>query len=176
VSGISTTRNGIAEFLDSMLSNAQNQKAAFARIYPLYQKLQAKRFQTENASEGEKWPSLNPVYAKYKRVRFGGGARRDGGSWNSYPGTGSKMMIATSTLAGAVIGPGEHKFFGTDRHRAMFESDQMTIAVEESGQNQDGQAFTYPHIVAETRPFMSFSSESTNLMKRTLMKYILNKG
>jgi len=179
--GIRTTKDGITDFLQAMLGRATGAKAGFARgVYPLYQKLQMKRFQTKNASEGAPWDPLNPEYATYKLRRYGGGprrksAKRPAGTWQSYPGGGTKMMMGTTMLAGAVIGPGGGVLEGTGQHRALFTDDSMVISVEESGTNPDGTPFTYPHHAAEHRPFMTFSNDSITQMKAVLRSYILGQ-
>lgn len=136
-------------------------KAAAARAYPLYQKLQTVRFQTENASETGKWPSLTKKYSEYKRKAF-----------KAYPGSGNKLLIATSTLAGAVIGPGS-PFKGKENHIAVFKNYSMQIMVKEGGNNAAGKPFDYASQVAEKRPFMEFSSKSIELMKEEIAKFII---
>jgi hypothetical protein len=150
-----------------------NSGGAFARIYPVYQRLQTRRFETQNASEGAPWEKLEPGYAAYKRKRFGGGPTRSGGSWKSYPGAGSKMLIATSTLAGAVIGPGAPFVSeGLRQHRAKFSRTSMEIVVEQSGRNADGDPFDYAGYVNEVRPFMEFSRDSVAEMREELQKFL----
>ena len=170
---ITAVKNDFEKLMQEMLSRSGSARGGFARIYSLYQKFQTERFMSENASEGNKWPPLQPKYREYKKRRYGGGPRRKGGIWRSYPGSGSKMMIATSTLAGAAIGPGDHGLFGTEKHRAMFTDDSMTIFVEEGGVNAEGKPFTYASIANQTRPFMTFSDEHIAEMKDELSKFIL---
>lgn len=148
--------------LNSMLTLAQSTQSS-ARLYPVYQQLQIQRFMTENASEGTPWDSLKPEYAEYKKKKY-----------NSFPGGGSKTLIATSTLAGAVIGPGS-PFQGTDKHRAIFKPYSMQISVDASGVNAQGKPFTYPEFVAEKRPFMKFSQKSLDQLKSELQKYLIGK-
>lgn len=158
--GIKSTKNDFQAKLDGMLSRSKMTQGAFARIYTMYQKFQTERFMSEGASEGSSWEALKPDYEKRKLKEF-----------RSYPGAGTKMLIATSTLAGAVIGPGS-PFKGIDRHRAQFLTDRMIIRVEETGVNEKGRPFTYPHHVNEKRDFMTFSDKSLKLMKDELSKYI----
>ena len=136
-------------------------KAAAARIYPLYQKLQTERFQTENSSEGQKWKPIEEEYRTYKLKRF-----------KSYPGGGRKTLVATSTLGGSVIGQGA-PFQGVDKHVALFKKYSMQISVKQGGQNATGKPFDYAGYVAEVRPFMKFSEKSVKLMKDELKKFIL---
>jgi hypothetical protein len=83
------------------------------------------------------------------------------------------MLIATSFLAGSVIGPGAHPFHGTKQHRKIFSDRSMKIYVEESGLNDEGKDFTYAHKVAEIRPFMTFSTEHIKEMKNAVRSFIL---
>lgn len=136
-------------------------KAAAARIYPLYQKLQTQRFQTQNASEGSKWKPISKEYEAYKKKKY-----------KDYPGSGTKLLIATSTLGGAIIGPGS-SFYGTDKHVALFTKYSMKISVKQGGKNAEGKPFTYPEHVAEDRPFMQFSDASMNLMRQELQKFLI---
>lgn len=161
-SPIELTQNGIEERLKTMLTLAQSTKAS-ARLYPLYQQFQLNRFMTEGASEGFPWPKLKPEYAEYKKKRY---AR--------FPGGGTKMLIGTSTLAGAVIGPGA-PFEGTSFHRATFQPYSMRIEVSTSGQNAEGKPFTYPAFVGELRPFMKFGQKSIQALKEALKQYLIGK-
>lgn len=146
------------------MTDRSNQAAAFARVvYPIYQQLQLDRFTSEGASEGFAWAKLSPMYSERKLKTF-----------KSYPGSGRKLLIATSTLAGAIIGKGDHPFFGTDKHRAMFKSQSMEISVENSGTNEAGKPFNYASHVNQDRPFMKFSDASIQKMKDALTDFIKN--
>jgi len=178
--GFNQTKDGVSPVLKKLLSKASDASGALARIYPLYQKLQTDRFMTENSSEGNQWPNLTAVYERYKPRRYGGGPRRKSdkraaGVWQSWPGGGRKMLIGTSTLAGAVIGPGA-PFEGTDLHRALFTPNSMQISVETGGKNAEGADFDYPKYVAERRPFFQFSDASIALMKAELSQFLLGGG
>jgi hypothetical protein len=152
-------KNDLEKKLQEMVQKSG--KAAAARAYPLYQKLQTERFKTENASQGAKWKPLSPLYKEYKEKKM---AR--------YPGGGRKTLIATSTLAGAVIGKGA-PFYGTDKHVALFKNYSMQISVKTGGKNAAGKPFDYPDYVAKDRPFMTFDEKSMELMKDTIMKFIV---
>lgn len=155
-------RDDFEETRKKML-DASNSQGALARIYKVYQRFQTERFKTQNASEGRAWaPYKRADYAEYKRKRF-----------KSYPGAGSKMLIATSTLAGAVIGRGDHPFYGVDKHRAIFKKNSMEIFVDQTGENKAGKPFTYPSVVNEERPFMEFNEEHLNEMKEELAQFVL---
>lgn len=158
--GLKIVRNDLKDRLDKMIDQS-NMKGAAARIYPVYQRLQTKRFETENASEGARWTPIKPQYADYKLKRF-----------KSAPGGGRKTLIATSSLAGAVIGPGS-PFRGVENHIALFTKYSMQIKINLSGNNSDGKRFDYPQYVAETRPFFGFSGKSLQILKDELKKYLL---
>jgi hypothetical protein len=66
-------------------------------VYPFLfegdQSVQARRWMSQGASEGYPWKPLNKSYAKYKLKRYA-----------SYPGGGSKLLVAKSRLLGANTG------------------------------------------------------------------------
>jgi hypothetical protein len=160
MSGIKKIQDDLEPKLQQLLTRAKSTQSS-ARLYPLYQQLQTQRFMTQGASEGFAWTGLSKEYEKYKEKKY-----------SKYPGGGRKLLIATSTLAGAVIGPGS-PFEGTDKHRAIFKPYQMQISVEQSGVNAAGKKFNYPQYVAEKRPFMKFSDKSIELLKESLKKYLI---
>lgn len=169
--GMTRVKDDFETTMKQMLDKSRAPQAGFARIYAVYQRLQTERFKSENASQGARWQSLNPEYAEYKKKRYGGGAKRSGGSWKTFPGNGNKMMVATGTLAGAVIGPGA-PFQGTDKHRAMFTTNSMSVEVVEGGPNADGKPFEYASKANEVRPVMEFSEASLEEMKEELAKFV----
>lgn len=169
---IEVVKNDFESTMQKMMDRA-NGSGAFARIYPLYQKLQVKRLETEGASEGNRWEPLQAQYELYKKKRYGGGPKRSGGSWRSWPGSGTKMLIGTSTLAGAIIGPGSPFVSeGIKQHRARFTKNSMEIAVSQSENNAEGRPFNYASSVDENRPFMEFSDASLVMMKEAFQKFI----
>lgn len=173
--GVRHTSGAIQDRLDKILNRAQSSQGAAARIFPLYQRIQTKRFETENASEGAKWMDLNPTYKAYKLKRYGGGNKRSGkDNWRSWPGAGKKMLIGTSTLAGAVIGKGA-PFEGTDRNVQVYKPYSLRISVNTSGVNAEGKLFNYAEFVARTRPFMTFSATSIAQMKSVMQKYLIGE-
>lgn len=171
---VEQVQNQLNKRLNDILTRANSSQGAGARIFPLYQQLQTKRFQTENASEGTPWPKLSPKYAQYKKKRYGGGNRRDGKQWRSWPGSGNKMLIGTSTLAGAVIGRGA-PFEGTDKNVQVYKPYSIQISVKVGGVNAEGKPFDYPAHVADKRPFMHFSAQSIGKMKEVMKKYLIGK-
>jgi hypothetical protein len=178
-SGFNKVKDDCTKRLNQMVANSKGVQGAFDRIYAVYQQLQQNRFESQNASEGAVWEPLNPEYEKYKPRRYGGGKRRksrrrEAGTWQSWPGQGRKMMIGTSTLAGAVIGPGS-PYEGSGNHQVMFTPTSMIISVNDSGSNAEGANFDYPKYVAAKRPFMTFSQPSIDQMSDIFRKYILGE-
>ena len=89
------------------------------------------------------------------------------------------MLIGTSTLAGAVIGPNSNNPFdqsGIGAHQATFTNTGMQITINQTGTNAEGEPFVYPSIVNEKRPIMQFSDVHIQEMKDTLAKFLLPGG
>lgn len=163
MTGIDEVKDDFKNVMENMLSRAGSFQGGAARIYKLYQKFQTERFQTENASEGKPWDELNQDYKKSKLRRF-----------KSFPGNGTKMMIATGTLAGAAIGPGApFASEGISAHRALFTKNSMQISVDTSGVNAQGKPFKYARYANAKRPFMNFSEGHLDQMKEELSQFIL---
>lgn len=176
--GIRKTKDGFSQQMKDMITRSKSAQGGFARIYALYQKFQLQRFMSTGSSEEQNWATLSKDYAQSKLRIFGGGPRRASkkraaGNWNSYPGNGRQMMIATGTLAGAVIGQGA-PFSGTDRHRAMFTATSMNISVENSGQNGEGKPFNYGAYADQKRSLMKFSTAHIQQMKTTMRAFLVN--
>lgn len=181
---IKTKQNSMEDRLSAILTRAKSSQGAAARIYPLYQQLQTKRFQSVSGaqggttSEGDSWPALQSEYAAYKLKRYGGGLRmrgpQKGSQWKTWPGGGRKMLMGTSTLAGAAIGPGA-PLEGTDKQRVIYKPYSMQITIATGGVNAEGRPFEYAESVAETRPFMSFSEISIQKMKDAMTQYLIGK-
>lgn len=178
--GVTAVRDDFAKWVKKVLSPV-NKQGALARAYTVYQTLQVKRFQTENASEGMSWPALNPKYKAYKLKRYGGGAKKPTQKdprteWASWPGNGRKMLIGTGTLAGAVVGPSQGNPFdqsGISSHQVLFTQNTMTVTISTSGVNAEGKPFVYPQYVNEKRPFMVFSDEHLQQMKDTVAQFMI---
>lgn len=171
--GIKKVQDDFSDVMKKLLDRTNAPQAGFARIYKVYQRLQTERFTTENQSEGAQWIPLNDTYKRYKTRRYGGGPKRGGGAWKSWPGSGTKMLIGTGTLAGAVIGPGSpFDSAGTSAHRAIFTNTSMNIQVMQGTTNAEGKRFDYASDVNEKRPFMEFGDASILEMKEELTQFI----
>lgn len=181
---LTLVQNGFQSWVKKVLDPNNIQGALARGVYPLYQQFQTQRFQTENASEGTAWVSLEPKYAQYKLKRYGGGKKRPSkkdprDQWQSWPGAGRKMLIGTGTLAGAVIGPSRGNPFnssGISAHSALFTSTSMTIQVNTGGLNAEGRKFVYPPFVNQKRPIMEFSTDHLNQMKAAILQFLGKKS
>lgn len=112
----------IEESLEKMVKRANKMEAYLNRVvYRKYQNFQAKRWMTENADVGT-WQRLDSKYEGRKKKKY-----------KSYPGSGQKMMIATTRLVGSVIGPGAGGSFisiktGFQDHKKLVDSHKIVIA------------------------------------------------
>lgn len=102
-------------------------------IYPMYQKAQIERWQTENESEGKRWKPLNPDYREAKKRIY-----------REYPYAGTRMLIATGTLFKSVVGT------MASFHRKIVTMDGLVVMT----------TVPYAQDVADARPFMEFSPRS----------------
>lgn len=166
--GFTTIQNGIQENLDAMLKRSKSLRGYLNRVvYRQYQDAQLQRWMTEGASEGAKWKALSPSYAKYKTIRYGGGPRRRGGNWASYPGAGTKTLIATGTLVSGVIGPmqGSSSFglrLGSENHRKVVTERSIEIHTTVS----------YAEKVNEIRQFVGLGRATSQKIAQGVMRYI----
>ena len=153
-----------------ILKRAQDGRAFLTRVaYPMYQKWQLERWQTENKSEGSKWKSLNPAYAEYKKSRYGGGPKYvtpkqkgygrwvQAGNWPRYPGGGTKMMIATGELVNAVTGK------KLTYHRRLIKAKQMAIGV----------TLPYAEDANKKRDFTKFKNANMKLLHDMYAEYVM---
>lgn len=140
----------ITAHLNGLLDRSNAIQGYLARnFYRDYQNAQRQRWMTENASQGDRWQPLTSLsYQNSKPIRF-----------KSYPGSGSKMMIATSRLQGSVIGIGS---YGTGDHRVV--TSQKKIEIETTT--------PYAPYAAEHRPIMEFSDEQLDEWQRNLGDFI----
>jgi len=157
--GITKVRDDWEKVRADMLNKLNQPQAVLERkIYPMYQQLQLKRWQSQGSSEGETWDALSPAYKARKLKKF-----------RSDPGEGRFMLVATGNLFGATVGNNPLTgSVGNQYHRKLISSTGMEISVEESGD------FNYPHFVNDLRPFMEFSDPSIEAMKEVLMEELFS--
>lgn len=151
-------------------------------VYRQYQNAQLKRWMTEGASEGRQWAPLSRKYAVYKRLRYGGGPRFTwvggsgegrpwvrAGNWPTYPGAGTKMLIATGRLVSGVIGPMKNgSIFGMSAsakdHRKIVGARSIEIRY----------VVPYGQDVHSRRNFEGLSENTNRLIVKDLMRFLVN--
>jgi hypothetical protein len=128
------TRDDIAKDLEAIAERGASFQSYFNHIlYPLYQNAQIERWESQNATQGETWAPITPVYAKQKKKKFA-----------SYPGAGTVLMVATEELYRAARGEGNSLKMADDTMlRVSIDLDALPYA-------------KYPGVM---RPFMLFSDQ-----------------
>jgi hypothetical protein len=145
---VSKVKDGITLNLEAIVTRGRSPGSYAQRvILPLFKQAQLDRWESENSSQGEQWVPLNPHYAKRKRLKFA-----------SYPGAGSKLMIATDTLRQAATG-------GTGFLK-LITDDYIILGV-------DTGAVPYAAYPAATRPIMKFSDEQEQEWVDGVARYIM---
>jgi hypothetical protein len=147
VKGLAIVENGIVNQLQGMVDRTNRMQAYLNRIvYKQYQNAQRERWMSENASEGTPWKALNPQYAKRKQIKFA-----------SYPGQGTKMLIATGQLQKDVIGP------SSGGHRKLVTNKSIEVSW----------TTPYASYVEEVRPFAEFGDKTMATIYDGLAKFII---
>jgi len=140
--------SGVEKSFKGMINRARSQEAFLQRvIYPEYQNRQRKRWMSEGASEGQRWPALNTKYAASKLVRFA-----------SYAGAGTKMMIATGRLKDAVIGDGDQS-----EHRKIIQKQTLFVSW----------ATPYAKWTEKVRPVNVWDKKQNDVMMKKARLYLL---
>jgi len=140
--------DGISKWADQALKRSESNgiRAWLNRYaYPEILKVQLKRWQTEGSSEGERWESLNPDYAKSKLKRFG-----------TYPGGGRKMLIATGRLYQSMTGR-------SSEGRKLVENTKLTLA----------STVPYGGYVDDKRDITTLSDSTVERFAEELLKYLV---
>ena len=177
---LNQTKNGIGQSLDQMVRQASNIRGYLNTvIYRQYMEAQKTRWITENTSEGSKWDALNPAYATRKKRVYGGGpkykmvstigtkgfsGKEVVGQYKAYPGSGEKMLVATSRLYGSVLGPKANmsNVLGAGDHRKVVTDNSIIIST----------VVPYAADVAKIRPFMGFGKLTISKMKQGLKDFL----
>lgn len=137
--------NGILKSLEGVKEREKALQGYLNRnVVEQYRNAQRTRWMTENASEGQKWTRLNADYAKRKKKVYA-----------TYPGAGSKMLIATNRLFKSVIGPGEG-------FRKVTTPRSLTIST----------TVEYAPFVSEARDFTHFGKKTMSEIKRGVMRFV----
>lgn len=151
-SNIKTIKSDVTARLAALLKAAKN-KDGFLKgyVYPEYQYVQKQRWMTENATSdvtGGQWDRLNPMYETYKRKKFA-----------SYPGSGSRMLIAQYRLLPSVTGESKDS-------RVLIQNGKLGIF----------SALPYASFVNEKRPFDTFSESWKKKVSQAWAEYIAGKN
>lgn len=140
--------DGIRKTLSRMVGRAQLVEGWLNRVaYPMIIEAQRMRWASEGASEGDSWKPLNPRYESQKLKRF-----RD------YPGSGRKMLIATSRLVDSVTGD------STKEHYKLVSDRSLEV----------GSTVPYAKFVDDERNFTELSDQTTQTIADKLSDYIRN--
>lgn len=182
--------SGVEKRLQDLTERSKSMRSFLnGTIYALYQQVQLNRWQTEGASETGQWASLSEGYAQRKKIMYGGGPKHKwiggqgenrpwevSGTWPSYPGAGTKVMIATGRLASSVIGPNPIWKGGERFHRKLVTDTSITIQVDSSqskeGKDPGSEYFVYAN---QKREFMKFSQVTRDKFKQACRDFI-SKG
>jgi len=142
---LKTVSNGITRMLNGMRQREKALQGYFSRnVLEQYRNLQRRRWMTENASEGQPWAALNSAYASRKRRQFA-----------SYPGRGTKKLVATNRLFESVIGPGKD-------FRKIATARGLYVAT----------VTPYAKYVDEDRNFTTWSKQSIGEINRGIAQFI----
>lgn len=145
--GVRRLSKKIDQRLEGFLDRSKSVRAFLIRnIYPMYQNVQAKRWKTENASEGGKWQPLESGYEARKKTQFA-----------QYPGAGKKMLIAKYKLFPSVIGPG-------NGFRMVVDDTKLFLYT----------STPYAEYVNAKRPFDTYTKATRAKFRRALKDYIIN--
>jgi hypothetical protein len=145
--GVSFSVNGIADLLNGMADRSKLMTGWLNRVaYPELLKVQRVRWQTEGSSEGGKWVALNPSYRTAKLKRFA-----------DYPGSGTKMLVATSRLVGSMTGDNKAE------HWKLVKGNELTM----------GSIVPYAGYVDETRDITTLSDATVTRLAEAARNYIM---
>ncbi len=175
--GLKEVTNTIKTRVEATLSKAQDGRAWLARVaYPRYQNAQVERWQTQNTSQGAKWPDNKGWYKNWKLIGFGGGPKYKkgppgrwarAGTYPTYPGRGRFVMIATAKLVSSVIGQSSSGDFvnnseGLSAHRRIIGPQSLEVFT----------TVDYAEKVAVDRPFMSFSDKFVDELRANYQNWM----
>lgn len=139
--------NGIEKQLQGYVSRANALEGYLNRVVTQQIKnFQARRWMTENSSEGTRWHALEPGYAARKRREF-----------KSYPGAGTKILVATDTLRKSVTGSVD------DGYKAVTTPRSLTVTT----------SVKYAGAVDEQRTFSTWSRESRREILDGISRFLI---
>lgn len=164
---IKITSDGIRKRLDQLLEKANFVDGFLDRVvYPEYQNYQRQRWMDENSNQTGKWDKLSAAYSARKQIMYGGGPKHEwvggypmpwrvSGTWPSYEGAGTKMLIATGRLFHSVIGDGPDHF------------KQVS-----GGKIRIGTTVEYAPYVDDVRNYSKYDQEFISNLRKRLMDYV----
>lgn len=146
---IRVKKDGVTKRLDAKLRQFDKLSGFLNRnVYQYYRVFQAKRWDTENISEGNRWPRLKPSYAAMKKIRFA-----------SFPYGGERMGIATGKLIKGVIGPGR------DHRKIVKKTGTVTSLIVST-------AVPYAQYFDAKRPIAQVGEKTVKAIKGMIRNYI----
>lgn len=146
VSGFQKVVSDVSNSLQGILKRANLIDGYLDRVvYPTYQNIQRERWASENASQGSAWPALSAQYAGQKVKKYA-----------SFPGGGTKMMIATKRLFNSVVGD------TLDEHRKIISDHQLQIYT----------TVPYAPYANQARQFTTFSEDEIRKIKSDIVNYL----
>lgn len=138
--------DGITQQLEGYVKRANALEGYLNRVVvEQYRNIQRTRWMTEGASEGKQWDPLSPRYSAWKRVHY-----------KSYPGAGTRMLVATGRLQKGVIGM-------SPDFRKVTTPRSLTIST----------AVEYAEHVNEARSFTTYSTKSLKEILTGINKFLL---
>jgi hypothetical protein len=180
MTGVKTVQNGVSKNLADITKRSKALRSYLnTTVYTQYQNFQMKRWMSQGSSEGDQWKPLSKRYEEYKKRRYGGGPRfiagkpgqgrwKRAGNHPTYPGRGTKMLIATGTLVSAVVGPmKEGSVFGVSasakNHRKLVGDSYLEIKYN----------VPYGREVNEARKFHGLSKKSNDEIVKGVMRFLV---
>lgn len=133
------------------------------RFMRIYSNIQRERWQSQGGSEGQTWKPLNQKYSERKRQVY-----------KSYPGSGTKILIATGRLLSGILPEGERGMLSES-----YKDDFKSILHPSKPELTISTGAPYAKYVDETRPFMTLSDGSKEYIKDDFNQYLsegLKKG
>lgn len=138
---------GIQQYLNAMIDRARIGTGWLNRYaYPRLIQMQRDRWQSEGASEGNAWQAIKPSYKAYKLRKFA-----------DYPGSGSKLLIATGRLVNSMTGDTKAD------HWKMVKGNELTM----------GSLVPYAKYVDEVRDITTIGNDTMDDLADSYVQYIM---
>lgn len=147
--------NSVTKRLNELKKRINSEAVIARQIWPMYQTAQVERFKSNNATEGETWNPLSPLYYKWKSSRS---YFNRGGSKVKIKGGGTQTLVLTGALYNAIMAKS-----GGSR---VITPGKMTISI----------TLDYASFVNDARDFVTFSQATKNRFKEAYLKYVMKRG